>query len=951
MKNADLYLDNEENIINIRETASKELQPVLSKLCALLLMSNLAYPEWVSINCHERLLTNVFCFSEKPKITRKSSGMIDISCPKSEIFNSNLCFRFIWHVYVKELLQVPKLYKDFRGTAHSISIIRKLSFLVNAIKHQQFSILSPHQSSDGIKFISFVYEGIWFKKQWTQSKESPNSGFTVSTNKAHSLKHTLNISYSCENTQTISHLYVCDGDNDCKDNKHKEQSSDEKWCTCNAPNENCKEVCTNLSCTCSQLYQRMKNGTCVSYYKPHMDTFQLENDSSLDLFHCSNGQNISVLLVNDMVSDCGQSADDEKHLISVLEIHIQFKCRTPGQIPCRSGHSRCFNISDICSYRLSLHNFLIPCRTGEHLEDCSVFECNLMFQCPGYYCIPYGYQCDGKWDCPFGEEELGCSLNSTCTNMFKCKLLQRCIHLGDVCDGVSDCHLGEDEQMCDIKDTCPTLCRCFHYALVCESEEVHAETLKSLPYIAYFIRRTNILDLQFVHGGPHIEVLILTENKIVNICPYLTEISSLKMFDVSLNQVEEIFAGCFKKLKALKTVAVRRNRLLKLGPQSFESLQKISLLDLSSNRIDRFQNAIFEDVKQVGVFNLTNNPLLNLGSDIRDIIFSAVLFQTVLTDSYRICCMTSTSTICSTLPPWYTSCSRLLADSIMRYSFTIVSLLIILWNLASFSQKVNQNSKLKVKAGQQKNVSLAFNFIVCFVNSGDFACGLYLTVIWSADAFYNDSFLVNDMNWSKNVFCCLAFLLLLSFSVSVPFSLTFLSVARCMITVYPFDSNFKSKTFVLRYLVAGHSVFLTIAFAFTFRNFMDGKITSPLCSPFTDPTDSLLEVKITIWLVTGFQFFALLFISCLYVYLLIYLKNYSRNSVASPSKMNPKTIIQLVVVTVSNLICWLPSGIIHVTTLLLPRYPTALLEWTAIAIVPINSVTNPVLFLMLSKAS
>ena len=29
-------------------------------------------------------------------------------------------------------------------------------------------------------------------------------------------------------------------------------------------------------------------------------------------------------------------------------------------------------------------------------------------KCPDSYCIPLVYQCDGKWDCPNGEDEVEC---------------------------------------------------------------------------------------------------------------------------------------------------------------------------------------------------------------------------------------------------------------------------------------------------------------------------------------------------------------------------------------------------------------------------------------------------------------------------------------------------------------------------------------------------------------
>ncbi len=38
-----------------------------------------------------------------------------------------------------------------------------------------------------------------------------------------------------------------------------------------------------------------------------------------------------------------------------------------------------------------------------------VYKCpDNYFKCPGNYCIPFSYLCDGGWHCPDGEDEVGC---------------------------------------------------------------------------------------------------------------------------------------------------------------------------------------------------------------------------------------------------------------------------------------------------------------------------------------------------------------------------------------------------------------------------------------------------------------------------------------------------------------------------------------------------------------
>ena len=72
------------------------------------------------------------------------------------------------------------------------------------------------------------------------------------------------------------------------------------------------------------------------------------------------------------------------------ETHFQEQrifCDYSYQIPSGSEHSNCYNITDICVYRLNTCHQLIPCGYGQHLQDYKGFECNMMFKRPKFYCI------------------------------------------------------------------------------------------------------------------------------------------------------------------------------------------------------------------------------------------------------------------------------------------------------------------------------------------------------------------------------------------------------------------------------------------------------------------------------------------------------------------------------------------------------------------------------------
>ena len=237
----------------------------------------------------------------------------------------------------------------------------------------------------------------------------------------------------------------------------------------------------NTSCVSSPFSYQTRNRNCSSYMTTK--TKSLIGAKNTEEFNCTDGTTISSFLVDDLIPDCSSHVNDEIKLQNLLVNNSITTCINPGEIPCKQGHSKCFNISDICIDRLDQFNHLTPCRTGSQIEECSSFECNQRYKCPGYHCIPCAYICDSKWDCPQGGNESEthhCGSNRDCKHMFKCQLSQICLHIGDVCDDNEDCPSGDDELMCNIRYTCPALCKCFLYSIYCVDLLIKDVTLSNL---------------------------------------------------------------------------------------------------------------------------------------------------------------------------------------------------------------------------------------------------------------------------------------------------------------------------------------------------------------------------------------------------------------------------------------------------------------------------------------
>ena len=179
-------------------------------------------------------------------------------------------------------------------------------------------------------------------------------------------------------------------------------------------------------------------------------TFSQINDKISNFVRCNNNRKVNNIFTDDLVPDCVTNAENESKLKSLLELENFHSCQMPYEIPCKEGQDKCYNITEVCIYRLNMYNHMIPCRNGAHVQNCAKFECNMMYKCPNSYCLLWSYVCNGVWDCPTGNEEKNiCRMTSKCIQMYKCRKTHHiCVRLGNVCDNTYYCPHGDDELLC-----------------------------------------------------------------------------------------------------------------------------------------------------------------------------------------------------------------------------------------------------------------------------------------------------------------------------------------------------------------------------------------------------------------------------------------------------------------------------------------------------------------------
>ena len=256
----------------------------------------------------------------------------------------------------------------------------------------------------------------------------------------------------------------------------------------------------------------------------------------------------------------------------------------------------CYNISPICLCKFNEYKHLIPCRSGEHLQNCRNFECNMKNNCLSYYCIPWSYVCDGQWDCPHASDEKDYSESNTCPNLFKCKGHMICIHLVDICNSKIECPKGDDELFCSLQMIiCLLVCDCLTFTIRCYGIKRHALNIKyNIPYYVVHFEETDKLlgleMLQFVHYPVSITIIRSMLDRLCNIIP---TVDYVLVVDAGFNKLKVIETDCFEQALNLKVLKLNVNRISTIKLKGFYNLTALTLLDLSYNALPLLIESMF----------------------------------------------------------------------------------------------------------------------------------------------------------------------------------------------------------------------------------------------------------------------------------------------------------------------------------------------------------------------
>ena len=369
-------------------------------------------------------------------------------------------------------------------------------------------------------------------------------------------------------------------------------------------------------------------------------------------FKCNDGTNINPLYLCDSVYDCRSASDENNCYTSIIDLHW-FKCSDlnvpfhqvcDGVAQCRDNidEIRChydsevkmpfqpfskkayysiesicginnrFLIEEICQYRLR-DNILYPCPEGDLLRKCLHFTCPWMYKCAGTYCIPLHYICDGRVDCPEGDDEHHCSIDYlSCPSMLRCSG-GTCVPDWLICDGEKHCPKGDDENICHIP--CPNNCICVGMTWTCVGRIMpvnhntpFSKTPQYYPEALKYSMLNNVGHkhlLQIIYTK--LQVLDLSNNYLDTVPECIQKMPKLIALDLSNNVIQQLEGNAFKVSELIYLLNLTENMITKVSNNAFNGLARLTALDLSNQNICHIHSDAFIGLSKLTHLDLSYN--------------------------------------------------------------------------------------------------------------------------------------------------------------------------------------------------------------------------------------------------------------------------------------------------------------------------------------------------------
>ncbi|XP_076607439.1 relaxin receptor 2a isoform X3 [Chaetodon auriga] len=441
---------------------------------------------------------------------------------------------------------------------------------------------------------------------------------------------------------------------------------------------------------------------------------------------------------------------------------------------------------------------------------------------------------------------------------------------------------------------------------------------------------------------------------------------ALDWLDLEGNQIQTLNYSILKscsKLEVLSSVLFRLlmdNRIRILPENTFQSMWKLAELNLSSNRIRELPQNTFRNLsKSLLKLNISHNPLLHIhpshfnhlthlqslaleGIEIPDIQTKMFLPMKNLSHIYfkkfQYCSYAPHVRSCKPNTDGISSFEDLLANMVLRVSVWVMAFFTCFGNLLV----IGMRSLIRA----ENNLHAACIKVLC---CADCLMGVYLFFVGVFDVKFRGQYNRNALLWMESVECrTIGFLAMLSSEVSV-LLLTYLTLEKFLVIVFPFSNLRPSK---LQTGVVLASIWL-LGFIIAAVPLMNEDVfgnyygRNGVCFPLhSDRQEKPTAKGYSTGIFLGLNLLAFLVIVFSYssMFYSIYKTGINATDLRSRLHRDVAVANRFFFIVFSDALCWIPIFLVKVLSLLEVEIPGTISSWVVIFILPINSALNPILY-------
>ena len=421
--------------------------------------------------------------------------------------------------------------------------------------------------------------------------------------------------------------------------------------------------------------------------------------------------------------------------------------------------------------------------------------------------------------------------------------------------------------------------------------------------------------------------------------------------DLGYNFIAKLEPYSFSNLTMLRFVILKNNRITLVKDFAFHNLKHCHLIDLSNNNLQSLPRFSFAGTLYVNILNITNNPLFYPDM----FAFNKLLIKIIVSSNPFVCCIKPSGAFCDlSTTTSYASCTSLFSNIAMVVSCFSLCVVIFVLNSLSFYVHAWINGLGWKRLETKRRRSGIYESIVCIINFANLMVGANLMVFGTAHVYYGKTFIIKEYIWTKSIICSIVYTFTLTFNLCLPLLLWLLAFARLMVILYPIESKFRSRTFVLKQIIFPLCIITLFSVGIALHSQTNGYINNKLCSPFIDPTQSLLQPKVSTFFVSVFHTIIIVSMSLIYLILFVKLKELQSNNIFNSTARAHSTsfgLLRSVLIAISNAACWILSDTLLISFLFIPYHDMGILVWGNIFILPSTGIINPVIFLVTVKRS